>query len=67
LCDIPNELSALPLPVHLAMELVDELGDEVGRHQLVFDSVDDQALDEATTHTVAIVAVTMRRASLQAR
>lgn len=50
------EFSALPLSVNLVMEFSDELGDEVGRHQLVLESAEDQALDDTAAHAAAVVA-----------
>jgi len=46
----------MALPVHLAMKLVDELGHEVGRHQLVLQGIQDHALEHAAANAAAVLA-----------
>ena len=49
-----GQLRIAPLPIHFGMELPGELGNEIGLHQVVLESVEDDALQHAATDSLAV-------------
>jgi len=61
-----GQFSRVPTPIDLSVEFLDELGNEVGVHEVVLEGVKDEALKYASSNTPAITAGALSTSSAAA-